>query len=365
MVQVRARSIGAMPSIPLPFVLAFLLLILFIRLTGREEGTVNRPFLALVATALLQQILIGLRYGCGLENVRAFQPLLASLIPPLAWLGFSHFATAHAARWVNRVRPHMLAPLAIVALKLAAPLWIDPVLVLTYLGYGTALLVLARSGPDGLDRASLEGAIPLHRALQVSGVVLILSALIDTAIALDFLEAKGAHAGLISGIASLCFITFLGAVAAIAGRRAPSIEGPDAEPAAPSTGADPGDVEIVARLDEMMRAKLPHHDPELTLARLARKMTLPARRISSAVNRVRGLNVSQYVNEHRIADACRLLRETDMPVTQILFGSGFLTKSNFNREFRRVTGTSPSAWRAGQRQARPEQPAKAPVPADG
>jgi AraC-like DNA-binding protein len=336
-----------------------------IRLTGREEEAVNHPFLALVAAALLQQILIGLRYGYGFEGLRAFQPLLASLIPPLAWLGFSHFATARAARSMNRVWPHMLAPLAIVALKLVAPLWIDPALVLTYLGYGAALLVLARSGPDGLDRASLEGAIPLYRALQVSGVALILSALIDTAIALDFLEAKGAHAGLISGITSLCFITFLGAVAAIAGRRGPSIEAADTEPVTSSTEADPDDVEIIARLDEMMRAKLPHHDPELTLARLARKMMLPARRISSVVNRVRGINVSQYVNEHRIADACRLLRETDLPVTQILFESGFLTKSNFNREFRRVTGTSPSAWRAEHKTGSPVKSAKAPAPANG
>jgi AraC-like DNA-binding protein len=52
-------------------------------------------------------------------------------------------------------------------------------------------------------------------------------------------------------------------------------------------------------------------------------------------------NVSQYTNDFRIAEACRLLRETDMSVTAAMFESGFQTKSNFNREFRRVTFPQP------------------------
>jgi AraC-like DNA-binding protein len=35
-----------------------------------------------------------------------------------------------------------------------------------------------------------------------------------------------------------------------------------------------------------------------------------------------------------------------------MFDSGFQTKSNFNREFRRQTGLSPAAWR--NRQPPPE-----------
>ena len=74
----------------------------------------------------------------------------------------------------------------------------------------------------------------------------------------------------------------------------------------------------------------------------------PARRISTAVNRLHAKNISQYINEFRIAEACRLLTETDEPVTRIMFDAGFQTKSNFNREFRRVTGMSPMAWRASK-----------------
>jgi AraC-like DNA-binding protein len=40
-----------------------------------------------------------------------------------------------------------------------------------------------------------------------------------------------------------------------------------------------------------------------------------------------------------------LLAETTTPVTEIMFDVGFQTKSNFNREFRRVTDMSPLEWR--------------------
>jgi AraC-like DNA-binding protein len=102
---------------------------------------------------------------------------------------------------------------------------------------------------------------------------------------------------------------------------------------------------IVAKLDAMMREKRLFENLDLNLDRLARKAIIPTRRISGAINRVKGQNVSQYINGHRIAEACRLLAETEEPVTAIMFKAGFQTKSNFNREFRRVTGTSPSEWR--------------------
>jgi AraC-like DNA-binding protein len=102
---------------------------------------------------------------------------------------------------------------------------------------------------------------------------------------------------------------------------------------------------VVAKIDDLMRVQELFRDANLNLNRVARKAGLPARRISIAVNRVRAKNVSQYINGYRIAEACRLLTETDQPVTKVMFDAGFQTKSNFNREFRRVTGMSPIAWR--------------------
>jgi AraC-like DNA-binding protein len=57
------------------------------------------------------------------------------------------------------------------------------------------------------------------------------------------------------------------------------------------------------------------------------------------------MNVSQYVNQRRIQQAAEWLISSDRPVTDIMLQAGFSTKSNFNREFLRVYGISPSEWR--------------------
>lgn len=71
---------------------------------------------------------------------------------------------------------------------------------------------------------------------------------------------------------------------------------------------------------------------------------MPAKQVSSAVNRVTGENASRHVNGHRLHHAMTLLRRGDS-VTAAMLSSGFSTKPNFNREFRRVTGTAPSTIR--------------------
>ena len=91
-----------------------------------------------------------------------------------------------------------------------------------------------------------------------------------------------------------------------------------------------------------------YRDTELNLQRLARKCGVPSRRVSRAVNLLTEQNVSQWVNEQRIHSACELLKDSEKSITIIMQDVGFITKSNFNREFKRVTGGSPSQWRKNQ-----------------
>jgi AraC-like DNA-binding protein len=343
------------PAIPLQFVVALLLIIFMLRLLRRDEGLPSRLFLAMIAAYALQSILYGLRWGYGVEALQPLRPVMAATIPPLSWVGFSALATTGAAG--RRLWLHALPPTAVVVLLLAAPRLIEPALFLIAVGYGLALVKLGCAGPDALDRVHLDGAIPVHRALQITGLVMIAEAGVDAAIAVDFVRAGGVHAAWIAGSASLMFIAVLGFAAVVAGGNAPGLVAPQPAlapaPASIPPGPEPEDSQVIAELDVAMRTKALYRDPELSLDRLARKMMAPTRRISVAVNRVKGINVSQYVNEFRISDACRRLAETDESITQIMFEVGFLTKSNFNREFLRVTGKSPSARRAERNAAPP------------
>jgi len=58
-----------------------------------------------------------------------------------------------------------------------------------------------------------------------------------------------------------------------------------------------------------------------------------------------GESVSEYLCKLRIGRACMLLVETDRPVSMIAFEVGLPNLSNFNRQFRRVRGITPSGYR--------------------
>ncbi len=54
---------------------------------------------------------------------------------------------------------------------------------------------------------------------------------------------------------------------------------------------------------------------------------------------------SRYLNEIRIGYACKMLQEKEgMPISEVAFESGYNNVSNFNRQFKLVTGFSPSAY---------------------
>jgi len=58
-----------------------------------------------------------------------------------------------------------------------------------------------------------------------------------------------------------------------------------------------------------------------------------------------GVGFAKHLIQVRVARACRLLAESDAPVTEIALASGFLNLSNFNRRFMSVKGCTPSAYR--------------------
>ena len=101
------------------------------------------------------------------------------------------------------------------------------------------------------------------------------------------------------------------------------------------------DTEFFARLEVLMAGQKPYLDPELSLSKLSRKLGVPVKQLSEAINKVTGENVSRYINAARINEAKAVLSSGEN-VTSAMLSSGFNTKSNFNREFLRVAGVSPS-----------------------
>ncbi len=66
-----------------------------------------------------------------------------------------------------------------------------------------------------------------------------------------------------------------------------------------------------------------------------------------------GNSFTDHVNKLRIWQACKLLSETEMPITDICFEVGYLNISNFNRTFLKQHKVTPSAYRKLTSQRRP------------
>ena len=54
---------------------------------------------------------------------------------------------------------------------------------------------------------------------------------------------------------------------------------------------------------------------------------------------------SDFISEIRIGHACKLLIEKRVNTSQACYDSGFLTMSNFNRQFKAITNRTPAAYR--------------------
>ncbi len=58
-----------------------------------------------------------------------------------------------------------------------------------------------------------------------------------------------------------------------------------------------------------------------------------------------GKSFVEYINEIRISAACNDLQHTDLNISAIYPRCGFKTISNFNKSFKKITGTSPKEYR--------------------
>lgn len=330
-----------MPVLPVPMVFALILLWLLARALIR--GSASPLLLCLILLCAWQNGLIALVHHYGFAGLRWVQPVSATAIPPLAWLAFVRAAQRPLVPFRDGL--HAAAPLAAVCGVLALPQALDLLVPTVFLGYGAALFHATQAGRDALMRTRLDSGDAPVWLWRLIGAALMASAVSDLAIAADFAATGGRHASWIIGLVSTAELAVLGLVGL--SQSLDPVEDEDDGRAQPNRPHAEAPDDLVQRADRLMRDRQVFRDPDLTLGRLAARLHVPAKQLSAAINRDTGANVSRYVNGFRIAHATERLTE-GANVTEAMLDSGFNTKSNFNREFLRVTGHSPSAWRDAQ-----------------
>jgi AraC-like DNA-binding protein len=87
----------------------------------------------------------------------------------------------------------------------------------------------------------------------------------------------------------------------------------------------------------------------LSLSDVARAVSLTPGHLTTVVGRKTGRTVQQWIVERRMAEARRLLVETDLGVEEVGRRVGYGDPGYFVRSFRRAHGTTPLGWRRAGR----------------
>ena len=170
-----------------------------------------------------------------------------------------------------------------------------------------------------------------------------LGGLLAADLLIDLVLGTGWRPGALSLVQNTALLALAAILAdAVLTARSPFAAGPARLPA-----SDP-DAALLARLDALL-AEGVHRDPALTIAGLARRLAASEARTRRLINHRLGHgHFRTFLNTHRVATARTLLADPHRQgetIASLAFESGFASLASFNRAFRSVTGTTPTAYR--------------------
>lgn len=99
------------------------------------------------------------------------------------------------------------------------------------------------------------------------------------------------------------------------------------------------------RITRALRRIEAQSDQPLSLAQLAQEAAMSPYHFLRVFRAVVGMTPHQILLRTRLQRAALMLRQSERPVTEIVYEAGFGDLSTFNRQFRRAIGMSPSAYR--------------------
>jgi AraC-like DNA-binding protein len=91
-----------------------------------------------------------------------------------------------------------------------------------------------------------------------------------------------------------------------------------------------------------------HSDEEVSLTKVAKAVNISPNYLSEKFKQVTGINFVDYVARTRFEKARSLLHDVDLRISEIAFGVGFQSLSQFNRVFKKFAGKSPTQYRVAR-----------------
>jgi ligand-binding sensor domain-containing protein/AraC-like DNA-binding protein len=109
---------------------------------------------------------------------------------------------------------------------------------------------------------------------------------------------------------------------------------------------------IIPQLRELMESEKLYLNPDLSLGELSKRLHIHYNHISRIINEHFDVSYNDYINKYRIEDVKQKLVDPvhrDKTVLEIMYETGFYSKSVFNTAFKKFTNTTPSDFRKNHR----------------
>lgn len=104
------------------------------------------------------------------------------------------------------------------------------------------------------------------------------------------------------------------------------------------------------RIDKILRYTIEHFQDPIALSEVAANAAMSVPAFCSYFKKCTKKTYIDFLNEVRVGHACKQLIDTQNKIASVCYESGFNTLANFNKQFLRVKGLTPSAYRKTVRQ---------------
>ncbi len=103
-------------------------------------------------------------------------------------------------------------------------------------------------------------------------------------------------------------------------------------------------VDIHDPMQRALRFILQNFQHNITIEQLLQETNMSNTAFSQRFKQTHRMTFKEYLQQTRIGYACKLLQEHDLNIAEIAYQSGFENISNFNRQFKKIKGITPTQY---------------------
>lgn len=111
----------------------------------------------------------------------------------------------------------------------------------------------------------------------------------------------------------------------------------------------PDDISYAELIRPSLEYMADNFDQTISIDTLAGLCSISTSYFMSSFKKAVGFSAIEYLNHLRVKEACNMLTDTKLDISEIAGSCGYNNLSNFNRQFKRVVGCSPRDYRMKNR----------------